>query len=151
MHQQPATRSCANEAIGGAHYGPVQIYLSKVTNATTAVGSSSAWFKVSELGLTSSNPDYWGTGMSCASSHADDTELTFFFLCRGLECKPNIFYWMNKADADGGSPFRTTVVRKSHIESFAKILNMRSLDRALHLQAAEHPCRPVPSPRRSHR
>jgi hypothetical protein len=25
MHQQPGDRSCANEAIGGAHYGPVQV------------------------------------------------------------------------------------------------------------------------------
>ena len=83
MHQQPGDRSCANEAIGGAHYGPinvrlllvctfldagdrvcgrVQIYMAKVEDATTAVGSSAAWFKVSEIGLPSSNPDYWGTG-----------------------------------------------------------------------------------------
>ncbi|KAF5386515.1 hypothetical protein D9757_005870 [Collybiopsis confluens] len=38
MHQQPNDRSCATEAIGGAH---------------------ASWFKVSEMGLPSSNPDYW--------------------------------------------------------------------------------------------
>jgi hypothetical protein len=26
MHQQPGQRSCSNEAIGGDHYGPVQVY-----------------------------------------------------------------------------------------------------------------------------
>ncbi|KDR77861.1 hypothetical protein GALMADRAFT_65659 [Galerina marginata CBS 339.88] len=61
MHQQPGDRSCANEAIGGAHYGPVQIYMAAVSDATTAVGASSNWFKISEMGLPSSNPDYWGT------------------------------------------------------------------------------------------
>jgi cellulase len=61
MHQQPAQRSCATQAIGGAHYGPVIVYMAKVSNATTAVGSSASWFKVSEIGLPSSAPDYWGT------------------------------------------------------------------------------------------
>ena len=27
MHQQPGDRSCANEAIGGAHYGPINVRL----------------------------------------------------------------------------------------------------------------------------
>jgi hypothetical protein len=27
MHQQPADRSCANEAIGGDHYGPINVSL----------------------------------------------------------------------------------------------------------------------------
>ncbi|EHA56421.1 hypothetical protein MGG_16080, partial [Pyricularia oryzae 70-15] len=44
---QPGDRSCNNEAIGGAHYGPVMVYLSKVSNAATADGSS-PWFKVFE-------------------------------------------------------------------------------------------------------
>ncbi|KAM3157204.1 putative endo-beta-1,4-glucanase D [Botrytis cinerea] len=44
MHQQPGDRSCANEAIGGAHYGPVILYMSKVSNAATDTGSGS-WFK----------------------------------------------------------------------------------------------------------
>lgn len=78
MHQQPGDRTCANEAIGGAHYGPVQVYMydnynltlcdtnlalrAKVADASTAVGYSSSWFKVAEMGMPSSNPDYWGTG-----------------------------------------------------------------------------------------
>ena len=45
MHQQPGDRSCSNEAIGGAHYGPVTAYLTKVTDATTADGST-GWFKI---------------------------------------------------------------------------------------------------------
>ncbi|KAG8856014.1 hypothetical protein FRB96_006581 [Tulasnella sp. 330] len=61
MHQQPGDRSCANEAIGGDHWGPIQVYLAKVSDATTAVGSSQSWFKIGEMGLPSSNPDYWGT------------------------------------------------------------------------------------------
>lgn len=45
MHQQPGDRSCSNEAIGGAHYGPVMVYLSKVADASTADGSA-GWFKI---------------------------------------------------------------------------------------------------------
>lgn len=62
MHQQPGDRSCADQAIGGDHYGPIQAYLAKVDDATTAVGYESNWFKVGELGMPSMNPDYWGTG-----------------------------------------------------------------------------------------
>ncbi|KAG8833382.1 hypothetical protein FRC17_010778 [Serendipita sp. 399] len=61
MHQQPATRSCSQEAIGGAHYGPILIYLSAVSDAKTAVGSSAGWFKVSEMGLVSNAPNYFGS------------------------------------------------------------------------------------------
>lgn len=61
MHQQPNDRSCANEAIGGDHYGPINIYMAKVDDATTAVGSDANWFKVDEMGLPSNNPDYWAT------------------------------------------------------------------------------------------
>ncbi|TCD63350.1 hypothetical protein EIP91_005651 [Steccherinum ochraceum] len=61
MHQQPGDRNCANEAIGGDHWGPVQVYLAKVDDATTAVGSSASWFKVAEMGLPSNNPEYWAT------------------------------------------------------------------------------------------
>ncbi|KAJ4418927.1 hypothetical protein N0V82_005276 [Gnomoniopsis sp. IMI 355080] len=65
MHQQPNDRSCANEAIGGAHYGPVQVYMAKVTDASTAVGASSGWFKVfadtwANTGSSGSD-DAWGT------------------------------------------------------------------------------------------
>ncbi|PVG03014.1 glycoside hydrolase family 61 protein [Serendipita vermifera] len=59
MHQQPGQRSCANEAIGGNHRGPVIVYMAKVSDAKTAVGSSANWFKVSEMGLASNNPIYW--------------------------------------------------------------------------------------------
>ncbi|TGO87319.1 hypothetical protein BPOR_0234g00050 [Botrytis porri] len=49
MHQQPGDRACANEAIGGAHYGPVILYMSKVSNAANNTGSGS-WFKVDQEG-----------------------------------------------------------------------------------------------------
>ncbi len=81
MHQQPNDRSCTNEAIGGDHYGPInvsphspvfgldrgltvarQIYMAKVDDATSAVGSSAKWFKAAEMGMPSNNPDYWATG-----------------------------------------------------------------------------------------
>ncbi|KAH8151885.1 uncharacterized protein LAJ45_03878 [Morchella importuna] len=58
MHQQPGDRTCTTEAIGGNHDGPVIAYLSKVSDATTADGSSS-WFKIYQNGLVST--DYWGT------------------------------------------------------------------------------------------
>ena len=61
MHQQPGDRSCANEAIGGDHWGPIMAYMAKVDDATTAVGSSASWFKISEMGLPSNNPEYWAT------------------------------------------------------------------------------------------
>ena len=60
MHQQPADRSCANEAIGGAHYGPIMIYMAKVDDAASAVGSSANWFKISEMGLPSNNQTIGG-------------------------------------------------------------------------------------------
>lgn len=40
MHQQNGDRSCTNEAIGGAHYGPVIVYMSKVDDSSKADGSS---------------------------------------------------------------------------------------------------------------
>jgi len=66
MHQQPGDRSCSNEAIGGAHYGPVMVYLSKVADASTADGSA-GWFKIFQdtWSPTSSarvgDDDNWGT------------------------------------------------------------------------------------------
>ncbi|KAL2152898.1 hypothetical protein VTH82DRAFT_4053 [Thermothelomyces myriococcoides] len=60
MHAQPGDRSCANEAIGGNHFGPVLIYMSKVDDASTADGASAEWFKVSEFGYDSSTQT-WGT------------------------------------------------------------------------------------------
>ncbi|KAL3425869.1 glycoside hydrolase family 61 protein [Phlyctema vagabunda] len=59
MHQQPGDRSCANEAIGGAHYGPVIVYMSKVADAKTDAGAGS-WFKVSQEGYDTTKK-YWGS------------------------------------------------------------------------------------------
>ncbi|KAF4918714.1 putative endo-beta-1,4-glucanase D [Colletotrichum viniferum] len=65
MHAQPGDRNCKNEAIGGSHYGPVIVYLSKVDNAASADGSS-AWFKIFENGWSaksgagSGDDDNWG-------------------------------------------------------------------------------------------
>lgn len=65
MHQHNS-RSCTEEAIGGAHYGPVLAYLSKVDDARTADGSS-GFFKIYENswakapGSNSGDSDYWGT------------------------------------------------------------------------------------------
>ncbi len=66
MHQQPNDRSCGSQAIGGAHYGPVTVYLSKVPDSSTADGASD-WFKVFEVGWKanpsggSGDDDMWGT------------------------------------------------------------------------------------------
>jgi cellulase len=66
MHQQAGDRSCATEAIGGAHYGPVLVYMSKVSDASTADGSSS-FFKIFEdtwakkSSTSQGGDDYWGT------------------------------------------------------------------------------------------
>jgi lytic cellulose monooxygenase (C1-hydroxylating) len=59
MHQQPKDRGCTSEAIGGNHFGPVMVYLSKVPDATTADGSSD-FFKIGEFGYTAENKT-WGT------------------------------------------------------------------------------------------
>ncbi|KAH8907676.1 hypothetical protein BR93DRAFT_895234 [Coniochaeta sp. PMI_546] len=65
MHQQPGDRSCGSEAIGGAHYGPVMVYMSKVADAATADGST-GWFKIFEDGWNkkdgggAGDNDYWG-------------------------------------------------------------------------------------------
>ncbi|KAL6709369.1 hypothetical protein ACN47E_001776 [Coniothyrium glycines] len=65
MHQHN-TRACTEEGIGGAHWGPVLAYLSKVEDAATADGSSE-FFKVYEntwkkaSGSTQGDNDHWGT------------------------------------------------------------------------------------------
>ncbi|KAH6919269.1 endoglucanase II [Coprinopsis sp. MPI-PUGE-AT-0042] len=59
MHQQPNDRSCASEAIGGDHHGPVTIYMASVSDAKTAVATSANWFKIHETGLIGSNPKWW--------------------------------------------------------------------------------------------
>lgn len=66
MSQQPGDRSCSNEAIGGRHYGPVQVYMSAVSDSATADGPD-GWFKVfadtwaSNPSGHSGDDDYWGT------------------------------------------------------------------------------------------
>ncbi|KAF6835548.1 endo-beta-1,4-glucanase D 5 [Colletotrichum plurivorum] len=65
MHAQPGDRSCKSEAIGGSHYGPVIVYLSKVPDSSTADGSA-PWFKIFESGWSakagagSGDDDNWG-------------------------------------------------------------------------------------------
>ncbi|KAJ0336732.1 hypothetical protein COL26b_012104 [Colletotrichum chrysophilum] len=60
MHQHN-TRACSEEAIGGAHHGPVMIYLSSVEDAAAADGSSS-FFKVFESGYFANN-NTWGNDL----------------------------------------------------------------------------------------
>ncbi|XXG97944.1 hypothetical protein Hte_004260 [Hypoxylon texense] len=64
MHAQPGDRSCGSEAIGGAHYGPVNVYLSQVPDASSADGST-PWYKIfadswSAKGSVGDG-DNWGT------------------------------------------------------------------------------------------
>lgn len=68
IHQQPGDRACAAEAIGGAHYGPVQVYMASVADASAADGPSSSWFKIfadawarNPSAGASGDDDYWGT------------------------------------------------------------------------------------------
>ncbi|KAK7965805.1 glycosylhydrolase family 61-5 [Apiospora aurea] len=65
IHQQPGDRNCNAEAIGGAHYGPVQVYMSKVSDASSADGAA-GWFKIfadtwAKGSGGSGDDDYWGT------------------------------------------------------------------------------------------
>ncbi len=61
MHSQPNDRSCASEAIGGNHFGPVMVYLAKVDDATSESSPESlSWFKVSEEGYDPATKK-WGT------------------------------------------------------------------------------------------
>ncbi|KAH9904910.1 carbohydrate-binding module family 1 protein [Xylariomycetidae sp. FL2044] len=68
IHQQPGDRTCTTEAIGGAHYGPVQVYMSSVSDASTAsTSTSSSWFKIfadtwaRNPAGASGDDDFWGT------------------------------------------------------------------------------------------
>jgi len=36
-------------------------FRAKVSDATAAVGANASWFKIGQMGLPSSSPDYWGT------------------------------------------------------------------------------------------
>lgn len=58
MHQH-ASRDCSVEAIGGAHHGPVLLYLSSVPSAATADGSA-PFFKIFESGLVNAATNTWG-------------------------------------------------------------------------------------------
>jgi len=64
MHAQPGDRKCSSEAIGGAHYGPVNVYLSKVSDASSADGST-PWYKIFADSWSSKGSvgdgDNWGT------------------------------------------------------------------------------------------
>ncbi|KAK7687290.1 hypothetical protein QCA50_009795 [Cerrena zonata] len=73
MHQQPGDRTCATEAIGGNHDGPVIIYMAKVDNAATAVGAQANWFKVAQTGLVST--DYWATDVLNANCGKYDVKI----------------------------------------------------------------------------
>ncbi|KAG9041218.1 hypothetical protein FS837_012544 [Tulasnella sp. UAMH 9824] len=65
MHQQPGDRTCTTEAIGGNHDGPVIIYMSKVSDSSTAAGSTASFFKIWQNGLITADPTtqtyYWAT------------------------------------------------------------------------------------------
>jgi len=60
MHQQPGDRDCSTAAIDPSHKGPVQIYMSKVSDAATNDGSGS-WFKIFESGLLDATSQTWAT------------------------------------------------------------------------------------------
>ena len=61
MHAQMNDRSCSNEAIGGNHFGPGMVYMSKVDDAASADGGGD-WFKVAEFGYDASSKT-WGTDL----------------------------------------------------------------------------------------
>lgn len=58
---------------GGNHDGPVIVYLAKVDDAKTAVGSSANWFKIGQTGLVSK--DYWGTDVLNANCGKLDVKI----------------------------------------------------------------------------
>ncbi|EGX50455.1 hypothetical protein AOL_s00076g5 [Orbilia oligospora ATCC 24927] len=65
MHAQFNDRNCANEAIGGQHYGPVIVYITKVDDSSRDSGDG-LWYKVYENGWSAvpgtsrSDDDNWG-------------------------------------------------------------------------------------------
>lgn len=75
MHAQPNDRVCTKEAIGGNHFGPVMVYMSKVTSAASDPGSAN-WFKISEEGYNPSTKK-WGTvSLSLSTSSLVSSSLT---------------------------------------------------------------------------
>ena len=67
MHQQPNDRKCSAEAIGGMHWGPVQGWLAKVSDAGKVDPTTAGWFKFHITGWAknpsgrSGDDDWWGT------------------------------------------------------------------------------------------
>ncbi|EFQ36570.1 glycosyl hydrolase family 61 [Colletotrichum graminicola M1.001] len=60
MHQHN-DRDCTKEAIGGAHHGPVMVYMSSVADAAAADGSE-PFFKIFESGYFANN-NTWGNDL----------------------------------------------------------------------------------------
>ncbi|KAF3932464.1 Endoglucanase-4 [Dactylella cylindrospora] len=65
MHQQLTDRLCTTEGIGGAHWGPVLAYMSKVDDASSTDGAGS-WFKIyqdtwAKYPTGDGSSDWWGT------------------------------------------------------------------------------------------
>ncbi|KAF1812606.1 hypothetical protein P152DRAFT_435896 [Eremomyces bilateralis CBS 781.70] len=58
MHQHD-TRGCTEEAIGGRHFGPVQVYMCKVADAASSTGGCN-WFKVASNSYAGTDAS-WGT------------------------------------------------------------------------------------------
>jgi len=63
MHQQNGQRDCSQEGIGGNHFGPVMVYLSKVSDASTDTGSGK-WFKIFELGYDAATKVWGNDGLN---------------------------------------------------------------------------------------
>ncbi|KAI1171088.1 carbohydrate-binding module family 1 protein [Nemania sp. FL0916] len=76
MHQQPGDRSCSNEAIGGDHFGPLQVYMASVSDASKADGSSASWFKVFA--------DTWAKSAAGGNGDADNWGTKDLNTCCGL-------------------------------------------------------------------
>ncbi|EKG21641.1 Glycoside hydrolase family 61 [Macrophomina phaseolina MS6] len=103
MHQQPNDRSCTNEAIGGNHFGPVMIYMSKVADATKNVGDGD-WFKVAQDTYNGTEAS-WGTeilnancGKRAFTGKHSQAPPPFFPFC----CSPPLFSLLKEATEDKG-------------------------------------------------
>ncbi|KAF3904499.1 Endoglucanase-4 [Arthrobotrys entomopaga] len=65
MHQQIGDRTCSVEGIGGAHWGPIMVYMSKVSDSSTDLGAG-GWFKIyqdtwAKYPTGDGSSDWWGT------------------------------------------------------------------------------------------
>ena len=61
------------------------MYMAKVDDATTAVGSDAGWFKVDEMGLASNNPDYWANQVLNVRVHNIDSYPSSLFSLFGMD------------------------------------------------------------------